>query len=83
MSEGGKTSSEGSLRSVIQLPNELTSLLPHPDTITICGTARKVDTTRAEFDEEEHIQCFQAHGFDGEEIARQDLVAIVFQKSAP
>ena len=41
---------------VAQLPNELMGLLRDP--IRVCGAARKVNATRAEFDEEEHIQRF-------------------------
>ncbi len=71
------------LAFVAQVPNELTGLLRNPGTIRMGGAASQVDTTGAEFDEEEHIQCFQANGFDSGEITRQQLLPIVFQKGAP
>jgi hypothetical protein len=74
---------QGSLGAVIQLPDELARLLRDPSSIRIGGAARKVDTTRAEFDEEEHIERFQPNRFDSEKVAGQHLLPIVFQKGAP
>jgi hypothetical protein len=35
------------------------------------------------FDEEETVQGLQREGFDGEEIAGQELVSVVAEKRAP
>ncbi len=74
---------QGSLGAVIQLPDALAGLLRDPGTIRMGGAAREMHTTRAEFDEEEHIERFQANRFDSEKVARQHLLPIVFQKGAP
>ena len=68
---------------LIQLPDELPRLLRDPGIIGVSGPAGEMDTTRAQFDEEEHVQRLQANSLDREEIAREHVLSIVRQKGAP
>ena len=54
----------------LQVPHQLTCLLRHPGCCRVQGTACKMNATRADFDEEEHIYGFQPQGFHGKEITR-------------
>lgn len=47
------------------------------------GTAREVNTVRAQFDEEENIDRFQPQSFDREKVTSPHLVVIIAQEGAP
>ena len=67
----------------LNLPEEVACLLVHPSGRRMSGDTRQVNTTRSHFNEEKNIQSLQAERFNREEIAGQDLMAIVVQKRAP
>src|ERR1041384_1357637 len=47
------------------------------------STARQMNSTRANLDEEENKACLQAQGFHGEEITRQELRLVLVQEGPP
>ena len=47
------------------------------------STPCDVNVSRAQFDEEEHVDCFQPKGFDREKVAGQHLVLVMAQENAP
>jgi hypothetical protein len=54
----------------LQVPQQLTCLLRHPGYCRVLSTACKMNATRADLDEEEHIHGFQLQGFYGKEVTR-------------
>src|SRR3712207_5721390 len=61
----------------------MTSLLCHPRTRRVRSTTCHVDPSAAYLDEKYDIQRLQPCGFDGEEIAGNDLIFIMREKCAP
>ena len=57
-------------RLVFKRPTKLTHLLVDPAGGWMFRTTGNVDTTRAQFNEEEDINCFQPERFDGEKVMR-------------
>jgi hypothetical protein len=47
------------------------------------GAANQMNLAGTDLDEEEHVQCFQAQGFDREEITGQQVVLVLAQKGTP
>src|SRR5258708_37571629 len=47
------------------------------------GAACEVDTTAAQLNKEEHIERLQKERFDGEKIARQNLIFVMGHELAP
>src|SRR5690349_6856805 len=47
------------------------------------GAASQMNSTRADLDEEEHVQRLQAQGFYGEEITHQELLLMLAQEGTP
>ena len=47
------------------------------------STPGEVDTARAQFDEEEHVDCFQPQRFNREKITGQHLALVMAQERAP
>ena len=68
---------------LLELPHQLPRLLRHPGCRWLHGTASEMNPSRADLDEEEHIQCFQAQGFHREEITRQQLVLVLAREGTP
>jgi hypothetical protein len=66
-----------------QLPRHLAGLLVDPDCIGMYGAASKVDAPTPYLDEEKNIDRSQKQGFDGKEIASQDLVFIMGHQAPP
>lgn len=62
---------------ILQLPDKRPCQLSDPGIIGARGATGEMDTTRAKFDEEEHIQSPQMDGFNAAEIACQHLLPIV------
>lgn len=52
--------------ALIQGPHHLARLLSDPGIIGMGRAAREVDPTRANFDENEHVQCLEKWSLDGE-----------------
>jgi len=69
--------------SGIKLPNQLSGLLGDPDIIGVVRNAGEMHSAGAEFDEEEHIEGLQADGFEGEEVAGQDLIFVMAHEVTP
>ena len=55
----------------------------HPGSSWVQGAASQMNLAGADLDEEEHVQCFQAQGFDREEITGQQVVLVLAQKGTP
>ena len=69
--------------SIRKSPNQLPGLLSNPELIRVGGDACKMNLTRTQFDEEEHIESLQQDGFHSEEVAGQDLIFVVCHQMAP
>jgi hypothetical protein len=55
----------------------LPGLLSNPGLIWIACDTSKMNTSRTQFNEEEHIDGLKPDGFYGEKIAGQDLILVV------
>ncbi len=64
-------------RSIFQCPDHLSGVLSNPSCIRMRRATREVDTPRAEFDKEQHVDRLQEQGVEGEEIAGKDLGLVV------
>ena len=71
------------LFSLRKFPNQLPGLLSNPDLIGIGGDTGKMNATRSQFDEEEHIECLKKGCFYCEKITRQDLFFVVGHEMTP
>ena len=67
---------------VFKSPAELACLLGNPGRSRMLCAAREVDAACAQFNEEEHVDRFEPQGFDGEEIAGDELILVMVEKSA-
>lgn len=47
------------------------------------GAASEMDPTRANFDKDEHVERVEKQGFDGEKVARQQLVFVMCHQVTP
>ncbi|MCZ7543268.1 MAG: hypothetical protein M5R40_06890 [Anaerolineae bacterium] len=47
------------------------------------GATREANAPRAMFNEAENVQRLEPQGLDGEEIAREDLLAVVVEEGTP
>jgi hypothetical protein len=56
-------------------------LLGHPGAGGMGGHAEDVDLAGGQFDEEEHVDSFEEHGVDGEEVAGQDRVGLAGEET--
>ena len=74
---------EGVTIRFLQLPAELARLLGDPGGIRGRGAAREVQPPRAELDEDEDIQPLQEERVHGEEVAGEQLVAVLREEGAP
>jgi hypothetical protein len=63
--------------AIFQLPCHLSGLLCNPDAIRMCSAAREMHSPCAVFDKEKRIQCLQREGFDGKEIAGQEMLFVM------
>jgi len=64
-------------------PTELPGLLRDPSGSGMFGTTDDLNTASSQLDEEEDIHRLPMQRFDGEEIAREQLLSIVVQKRPP
>ena len=69
--------------SIGKFPDQLPGLLSNPELIGIGDDSGKVNTARAQFDEEEHVDGLKQDSFHGEEITRQDLLFVVIHQMSP
>ena len=69
--------------SVIEFPHHLSGLLGNPGFVWIGSDACKMHLARTQFDEEKHVKGLQSDGFDGEEVASQDLLFIMVDQGTP
>lgn len=69
--------------SVFECPAELAGLLRDPSGGGMFGTIDEMDAASSQLNEEENMDSLQPEGFNGEEIAREYLVLVVTEKSAP
>ena len=73
-----------------EFQQQVPGLLGDPGAVGIGGHAGKVDAAGVQFDEEQHVQPFEPHGVDGEEVAmipaacwrRNDRHVVVVRRGA-
>lgn len=71
------------LFSVGKFPNQLPGLLRNPDLIGVGGDTSKMDTARAQFNEEKHVHGLKKDSFHCEKVTRQDLFFVVGHQMTP
>ena len=65
------------------MPENAPRLMVDPSGRRMRGDTRQMNAPRTHFNEEEHVQGLQLKGFDREEIACQELMAVVREERAP
>jgi hypothetical protein len=55
-------------------------LLGDESAVWVRRRGRDVDTARADLDEEEHVECLEEYGLDGEEVAGEDALGLGAQE---
>jgi hypothetical protein len=66
-----------------EFQQQVPGLLGDPGAVGIGGHAGQVDAAGVQFDEEQHVQPFEPHGVDGEEVAGDDPGGLLTQKRPP
>src|SRR5262249_51642267 len=69
--------------TVVELPAQLPGLLRHPGGGRVGGAAGQVDASRAELDEEQHVDGLEEQRLDREEVAGEDLVPVLAKELPP
>src|SRR4029450_104176 len=66
-----------------QHQQQIPRLLGDPGAIGVGGDPGQVNPSGVQFDEEQHVQPFEPHGVDGEEVAGEDPGGLLTQKRPP
>jgi hypothetical protein len=69
--------------AAVQVHQQVPRLLGHPCTGRVRGDPGEVHLPGGQFDEEQHVDPFQEHGVDGEEVTRHDRLGLGGEKLLP
>ncbi len=66
-----------------KLPDHLSGLLANPGPVRMRGAARHINSSRAEFDKEQHIHRLQEKRVDRKDISRKALIFVMLHQLPP